>query len=96
MNHLFFEVLPRLNQGVVIHIHDIFLPHEYLRDWVLEGGRSWNEQYVLRALLMYSTAFRVLFGCNYAFLRFPDLVRSALRHPKGAAYGGGSFWIERT
>ena len=29
VNYLFFEVLPRLRPGVVVHIHDIFLPDEY-------------------------------------------------------------------
>jgi hypothetical protein len=96
VNWLYFEVLPRLASGVRIHIHDIFFPHDYPRDWVLQDNRSWNEQYVLRALLMYSTAFRVLFGSSYAFFRFPELVRDALALPSGAAFAGGSLWLERT
>lgn len=95
VNYLYFEVLPRLVPGVKVHIHDIFLPNEYLKDWVLTAHRSWNEQYVLRALLMYSSAFRVLFGNSYAFTKMPELVKSALAHPKGHAFAGGSFWIER-
>ena len=71
VNYLFFEVLPRLKAGVKIHIHDIFLPNEYLKDWVLNDHRSWNEQYLLRALLMYSTAFRIVFGNSYAFTSMP-------------------------
>lgn len=62
VNYLYFEVLPRLAAGVRIHIHDIHLPHEYPPDWVIGENRSWNEQYLVRALLMYSTHFRVLFG----------------------------------
>jgi hypothetical protein len=95
VNFLYFEVLPRLAPGVNIHIHDIFLPHDYPRKWVLEDNRGWNEQYVLRALLMGSTMFEVLFGCSYAFHRFPDLVTAALAHRDGGAYGGGSFWVRR-
>ena len=95
VNYLFFEVLPRLKSGVRVHIHDIFLPNEYLRQWVIDENRSWNEQYLLRALLMYSTAFRVLFGNSYAFAELPNLVQQALAHPKRNAFGGGSFWIER-
>ena len=52
--------------------------------------------YVLRALLMHSTAFKVVLGCSYAFARFPDAVRSALNLASGNAWGGGSLWIERT
>jgi hypothetical protein len=96
VNFLYFEVLPRLVPGVRVHIHDIFLPHDYLPEWVVGENRSWNEQYLLRALLMYSNGFRVVFGSSYAFWRFPDLVRSALAHPLGHAFAGGSFWIERT
>jgi predicted O-methyltransferase YrrM len=94
VNFIYFDVLPRLKPGVVVHIHDVFLPHEYLKDWVLVENRSWNEQYVLRALLMFSTKFRVKFGCSYAFYRFPELVKSALALPQGHAFGGGSLWIE--
>jgi len=47
---LFCDVIPRLKPGVVIHVHDIFLPYEYpqheARDWA-----GWGEQYVLHALL---------------------------------------------
>ncbi|MDR2711174.1 MAG: class I SAM-dependent methyltransferase [Burkholderiales bacterium] len=96
VNYLFFEVLPRLKAGVKIHIHDIFLPNEYLKDWVLKERRSWDEQYLLRALLMYSSAFKVIFGCSYAFATTPDKVKTALAHPHDHAFSGGSFWIERT
>jgi predicted O-methyltransferase YrrM len=95
VNHLYFEVLPRLRKGVRIHIHDIFLPHDYPKVWVLRDNRSWNEQYLVRALLMYSTAFRVVFSCSYAFHRFPIEVGRALALPGGEAFGGGSLWIER-
>jgi len=93
VNFLYFDVLPRLASGVHIHIHDISLPHDYPRDWVLKDNRSWNEQYLLRALLMHSTAFAVEFGCSYAVSMFPDQVRAALAN--GHCYGGGSFWIRR-
>lgn len=95
VNYLVFEVLPRLAPGVKIHIHDIFLPHGYLYNWVVDENRSWNEQYLIRALLMYSTAFAVSFGCSYAFHRFPQLVRTALNLPAGHAFSGGSLWLER-
>lgn len=95
VNFLYFEVLPRLRPGVRVHFHDIFLPADYPQQWVLQENRSWNEQYVLRALLMHSTAFRVMFACNYAFMRFPELVASAIGVEPGKGFGGGSCWIER-
>ena len=93
VNFIYFEILPRLASGVRVHIHDIFLPHDYPRDWVIDENRSWNEQYLLRAVLMDSSRYRVEFGCSYAFWRFPELVRSALAHPAGHAFAGGSFWL---
>jgi predicted O-methyltransferase YrrM len=95
VNYLMFEVLPRLAPGVIVHIHDIHLPYEYPPEWVLDENRSWNEQYLVRALLMYSTAFRVLFGCARAWNRHREAVVTALAHPRRAGYGGGSLWIER-
>jgi hypothetical protein len=50
-------------------------------EWVLTENRSWNEQYVFRALLMFSNAFRVLFESMYALLRMPELIRRALGAP---------------
>jgi hypothetical protein len=95
VNHLCFEVLPRLHRGVRIHFHDIFLPADYPKPWVLDENRSWNEQYVVRALLMFSNAFRVLFGSSYAVVAHAGALREALRDPEGAYYGGGSLWIEK-
>ena len=95
VNHLFFEVLPRLRVGVRIHIHDIFLPLDYPKGWVIDENRSWNEQYLVRALLMYSSAFRIVFGCSYAFHRFSADVEKALALPGGEMFGGGSLWIEK-
>jgi hypothetical protein len=95
VNYLIFEVLPRLGPGVVVHFHDIFLPNEYPKDWVLDEGRSWNEQYVVRALLMDSRRFKVIFGCAYAIEHHREEVRAALGLPSRGVFGGASLWIER-
>jgi hypothetical protein len=95
VNHLFFNVLPRLKPGVRIHVHDVFLPFEYPKNWVLEENRSWNEQYLLQALLMYSNAFEVVFGNCYAFWKFPEQIVAALNLPNAKGFGGGSFYLQR-
>lgn len=92
VNFIYFEILPRLRPGVIIHIHDIFLPGEYPKRWIIDLGIHWNEQYLVRAMLMDSHGFEVLFGCAYALERLPDLVRQVLG---GDLYGGGSLWIRR-
>ena len=89
---LYLTVLPPLRPGVRVHVHDIWLPPYYPREWVFRLGYHWNEQYLLHALLARNGGvFRVRFGCNYANLRFPDLVKNAL---SGPGFGGASFWFE--
>ncbi|MCB1613886.1 MAG: class I SAM-dependent methyltransferase [Lysobacterales bacterium] len=95
VNYLFFEVLPRLQPGVMVHVHDIFLPADYLQEWAIDENRSWNEQYLLRALLMHSSAFKPVFGSYYAWLVHQSAVISALSLEGGAGFGGGSFWFRR-
>lgn len=92
VNYLFFEILPLLKKGVVIHIHDIFLPLEYPRQWVLNENRSWNEQYLLRALLMFNNTFNVLFSCSFAICNYPELIKKA---SSGELCVGASFWIQK-
>lgn len=93
VNFLLFEVLPALKPGVYVHIHDVFLPGEYPHNWVVEEKRNWNEQYMVRALLMHSSAFRIIFASNYALLLFPRLVEAALSIAPGTAFCGSSLWL---
>ncbi|HEY2325115.1 MAG TPA: class I SAM-dependent methyltransferase [Thermoanaerobaculia bacterium] len=90
---LFLEVLPRLQPGVVVQVHDIFLPREYRRDWVVDALRFWNEQYVLQAFLAFNSAFRVLLANSYLLARYPDALRETF--PTSPWWGGGSFWMQR-
>ena len=72
VNYLFFEVLPALRPGVIVHIHDIFLPDEYPKRWVIEEGRNWNEQYLVRAFLQHNDAFEVLWSSYYMCTRHAE------------------------
>lgn len=95
VNHLFFEVLPRLAAGVIVHVHDIFLPFEYPEHWVVNERRSWNEQYLLRALLMGSNSYEVPFGAAYAD-RYLQVELKAAHGSAGQDYrGGASFWMAK-
>ncbi len=62
VNYLYLEVLPRLNEGVIVHSHDIFLPSEYPEKWVMDKHIFWTEQYLLQAFLTYNSEFEVLWG----------------------------------
>jgi len=39
--------------------HDVFMPVEYPKQWVLDCRRFWNEQYLLQTFLSFNAAFEV-------------------------------------
>lgn len=92
VNYLFFEVLPALAAGVHIHIHDAFYPFEYPKEWIV-GGRSWNEQYVLRAFLQFNEAFSVSLMNTY--LQKLHRPRFAATMPLCLENTGGSIWLRK-
>lgn len=59
------ELLPILKPGVLIHVHDIFTPKDYLNDWVYDVHLLWNEQYLLEAFLTYNSEFKIIGALNY-------------------------------
>lgn len=60
----YLEILPRLRPGVVVHVHDIFLPSDYPRDAVLSNFCFWSEQYLLQAFLTFNPHFEVLWSSS--------------------------------
>jgi predicted O-methyltransferase YrrM len=92
---LFGEVLPRLAPGVVVHVHDVFLPGDYPQTWVLEGW-GWNENYLVRAFLTHSTGYEVLLGAQYMLAHHPDALDAAFpRLADHAPVDGSALWIRR-
>ena len=90
------EVLPRLSPGVIVHIHDIFLPWDYPQEWVLVG-RAWNEQYAVRSFLSFNSAFEILLSVAWLSQFAPDVLEASLPgFPQEYGDGGGSLWMRRT
>lgn len=91
VNHILFEVLPRLHSGVIIHFHDVFWPFEYPLRWAVHELRSWNEIYTLRALLTDNNRLTIIFFNDFLSSRFPgicsSLCPSFMRNP------GGGLWL---
>jgi len=92
VNHLFFRVLPRLAQGVYVHIHDIAWNLEYPREW-LENGLAWNEQYLLRAFLMHNEAWKIAFFPPWLQRRHEAHFLESM--PRCRCGGGGQIWLRR-
>jgi len=103
VNYLFLEVLPRLKPGVIVHVHDIFFPFDYRRDWVKEEFRFWAEQYLLQAFLAFNSEFEVLMANRYLAYKysedleaaFPSLEKLEADSKQSISWGGGSFWMRR-
>jgi Methyltransferase domain len=93
VNYLFLEVLPRLKPGVIVHVHDIFLPFDYRRDWVRDEFRFWTEQYLLQAFMMFNSEFEVLMANSYLNHYHQEDLKAAF--PDLPSWEGGSFWIRR-
>ena len=92
---LFLEVLPRIRPGVVVHIHDIFMPMEYPKQWVLDQHLFWNEQYILQTFLSFNTTFEVLWAGQWMHIKHPDALMKAFPSYKTGVWPG-SFWFRRT
>ena len=94
---LFLDVLPRLKKGVVVHIHDIFLPYNYPQHWVLDKLGFLNEQYVLQAFLSCNEAFEVLYANYYMSMEFPEKTRFVFGGPDESIgeNHSSSFWMRR-
>jgi predicted O-methyltransferase YrrM len=61
----YLEIFPQLKPGVIVHIHDIFTPKDYLKSWVIDDIRFWNEQYLLEALLTNTNRYEVIAALNF-------------------------------
>jgi len=61
----YLELLPILASGVIVHIHDIFSPRDYPKEWVVNEVKFWNEQYLLEAFLTCNQEWKIVGAINY-------------------------------
>ncbi|MBA3963703.1 MAG: class I SAM-dependent methyltransferase [Chthoniobacterales bacterium] len=93
VNFLFQEILPRLKPGVIVHLHDIFLPYEYPKKWVMQRHYFWTEQYLLQAFFSFNTEFEILLTTCYLAAYCREELEAVFPNPPEPA--GGSFWMRR-
>ena len=93
----YLELLPILKPGVYIHIHDIFTPRDYLKEWVVDEIKLWNEQYLLEAFLSFNQDFRIVGAVNYLTHNYPEAVAAKFPVLKSemSTREPGSFWMVR-
>jgi hypothetical protein len=92
VNHILFQIVPRLKPGVLVHFHDVFYPFEYPMAWIREG-RAWNEAYVLRAFLQYNSQFEIVMFNNFAVHQWRDYI--AEKAPIMTRNSGSSLWLRK-
>jgi predicted O-methyltransferase YrrM len=90
----YLEILPRLQPGVIVHVHDIFLPHEYPREWAHAKRRFWTEQYLLQAFLVFNDTFEVVWASSFMLHRHERRIRAAFPSLDNTSQPG-SFWLRR-
>src|SRR5690606_33408648 len=91
----YLEILPTLKPGVLVHIHDILLPADYFRSWLVTDLHFWNEQYLLQAFLAFNESFRTLWAGSYMHLKHPKALERAFGHYDSSVRWAGSYWIRR-
>ena len=92
--HLLTEVLPSLASGVIVHLHDVYLPWPYPRAWVARTRWYWAEQYMLQALLAENDHWEVLVAC-YALSRMQPTELTKLVPNVVGSPPPLSFWLRR-
>jgi hypothetical protein len=95
VNRLILDVLPAIAPGVLIHVHDIYLPWEYPREFLAERRFFWSEQYLLQAFLAFNERFEVLFGTHALTRGYPGELATLVQTVHSAA-PPSAFWIRRT
>jgi predicted O-methyltransferase YrrM len=92
LNYIFFNILPLLQDGVLIHFHDIHYPFEYPRAMIADGV-AYNEAYMLRAFLSYNARFAVRMFNTMMEERHEAWFREQM--PLCLLNRGGSIWIQK-
>jgi len=94
--YLFCNVLPALPAGVLVHVHDIFLPYDYPN---LYDQWCHTEQYLLACMLSHSNRYRVVLATHWLSREHPAAMNAAFGPLAGVPSSpphhlGCSFWFE--
>ncbi len=91
---VYLQVLPTLNKGVIVHVHDIFSPRNYLDVWLRDEIKFWNEQYLLEAFLSHNADWKIIGSLNYLHHNYYEMLKKVCpyltpdREP-------GSFYMQK-
>ncbi len=91
----FLEILPTLKKHVIVHVHDIFTPRDYPREWIVEKVRLWNEQYLLEALISGNPQWKIIGAVNFLKCDYFEQLKKACPFLTPSSVPG-SFYLEKT
>jgi hypothetical protein len=94
---MFLEILPFLKPGVLVHIHDVYLPWDYPSHWV---ERNYSEQYMLALMLLCNASdYEIIFPSYYASEspEFVNFYKENVSEPlqKHVQLEGASIWFRK-
>jgi hypothetical protein len=92
----YLEILPRLKKGVIVHIHDIYLPYDYPQ---FMCDRFYSEQYGLAMYLLANPKKYQTILPNYFISEDKELSESISsiwknKNLEGVEKHGGSYWLK--
>ncbi|NCU02893.1 MAG: class I SAM-dependent methyltransferase [Chitinophagaceae bacterium] len=88
----FMEVMPRLKNGVIVQVHDVYLPYDYPQNMC---NRFYAEQYMLATMLLSNPERYEILSPNFYMSEQPELkqiLEPLWNELPGVEKHGGSFW----
>jgi len=95
VNHIFFNILPILKPGVLIHFHDIFYPFELPANWIFGNKWFWNEVYILRAFLMNNADYKIVLFNSMLQKKFVSWFEKNMPDCLVGSEETGSIWVKK-
>jgi len=94
VNYLYFYIVPNVAPGCYIHIHDIFIPNDYPKNWIFEYSMFFSEQYLVTAFLMFNNTFQIELAAQYLSQKYRERLNGLFPRFK-PYFSPGSLWIKR-
>lgn len=87
----FNRIFPRLKKGVIVHVHDIFLPDDYPPHW---RYRNYSEQNALIGWII-SGYFDILWPGRYVITRHDAMIQKVFSDIDLGMGLAGSLWLRK-
>jgi len=93
VDDLFNRIMPRLPAGVLVHIHDIFLPDDYPAGW---AWRGYNEQSSIPSMVM-SGGYEIVFSSHFVRSHAADILSGTIidQLPQVPGAFDTSLWLRK-